>query len=309
MSACLRRLLSACGLVVLLLLAAAPAEGQAVRVRVTAERATIWRPGFLTAATLVDRDTVLDVVGRRDNWLEVIVPVLDSDAPRQTGFIALAQVVTISGTLPTREPLTNRPAPPPPNVLLNRRTTASPAIGTRVFGDLSAMSFAAAETFKAVFDTSTGTFFGGGVEVRFKNLAFIQGAIRRYRVKGERVFVSGGEVFRLGIDDTLTLMPLELTVGGRVPIGQIVPYAGAGLGSVRIQEVSDFAEHDEDTDRRKASFHIVAGVEWKGRAPIAVAGEVGFMRVPNALAGNVADAFDEHDLGGVQMRIRVLVGR
>jgi len=297
-------------LAVLLCIAAAPAMAQTVRVRVTAERATIWRPGFLTAATLVDRDTVLEVIGRRDNWLEVVVPVINPDAPRQTGFIALAQVVAISGALPPRgTPVPSGSLPPPGPPRPDGRRAASPAVGVRAFGDITATSFAATDTFKAVFETATGTFFGGGVEVRFKNVAFLQGAIRRYRATGERVFVSGGEVFHLGIDNTLTLTPLEITVGARVPIGQIAPYAGAGIGSLRIQETSDFADAEDDTDARKASYHIVAGVEWKGRAPIAVAGEIGFTRVPKALAGNVADAFDEHDLGGVNLRIRVLVGR
>jgi opacity protein-like surface antigen len=297
-------------LVVLLCIAAAPAAAQTVRVRVTAERATIWRPGFLTAATLVDRDTVLEVVGRRENWLEVVVPVTNPDAPRETGFIALAQVVSISGTLPPREALA--PSGPPSPLgppRLDRRRPSSPAVGVRAFGDITLTSFTAADTFKAVFDTTTGTFFGGGVEVRFRDVAFVQGAFRRYRATGERVFVSDGDVFHLGVDNTLTLTPLDITVGARVPIGQIVPYAGAGIGSVRVQETSDFADEDDGTDARKASYHVVAGVEWKSRAPVAVAGEVGFTRVRNALAGNVADAFNEHDLGGVNLRIRILVGR
>jgi opacity protein-like surface antigen len=297
-------------LVVLLCLTAAPAAAQTARVRVTAERATIWRPGFLTAATLVDRDTVLEVVGRRDNWLEVVVPVTNPDAPRETGFIALAQVVVISGTLPPREALARSgPMPTPGPILLDVRRPTSPAVGVRAFGDITATSFSAAETFKAVFDTTLGTFFGGGVEVRFKNVAFIQGAIRRYRATGERVFVSGGEVFPLGIDNTITLTPLDITVGGRVPIGQVAPYAGAGIGSLRIHETSDFSDEDDETRTRKPSYHVVAGVEWKGRAPVAVAGEIGFTRVPKALTGNVADAFDEHDLGGVNLRLRVLIGR
>jgi hypothetical protein len=305
-----RRRFIPAALVALLCIAAAPVAAQTVRVRVTAERATIWRQGFLTAATLVDRDTVLEVIGRRDNWLEVVVPVTDVDAPRLTGFIALAQVVTISGTLPPRETLApSRSLPPPGPPRLDARRSASPAVGVRAFGDITATSFAAADTFKAVFDTSTGTFVGGGIEVRFRNVVFLQGAVRRYRATGERVFVSGGEVFQLGIDDTLTLTPLDVTVGGRIPIGQIAPYVGAGVGSMRIQETYDFAEADDETDTRKASYHFVAGVEWKGRAPVAVAGEIGFTRVPKALAGNVADAFDEHDLGGVNLRIRVLVGR
>jgi hypothetical protein len=289
---------------------AAPAAAQSItRVRVTADRATIWRPGFLTPAALVDRDTILDVVGRRGNWLEVALPA-GITTERQTGFIAVTQVVVLAGALPPDEELAGPRAPDRAAASRAPRAGGSAAaVRVRGFGDVGVTSFLAKDTFTAVFDRSTGVFYGGGAEVRVKDVFFVQAAVRRFRDTGERVFVSGGDVFKLGIADTLTLTPVTVTVGGQVPLGRIVPYAGAGLGRERVQETSAFADPGENTDAWFRTYHLVGGVEWRPRGVIAVAGDVSITHVPDALSGNVSDAFEEHNLGGIDVRIRVLIGR
>src|SRR5262245_51664643 len=56
-------------------------------VRVTHDDATIWNPGFQTAAVVVPAGTVLAVVARRGDWYEVSLPVVDAEGATATGFI------------------------------------------------------------------------------------------------------------------------------------------------------------------------------------------------------------------------------
>jgi hypothetical protein len=302
------------GIAFVLLVALASASSafaaQTVRVRVTAERATIWRPGFLTPAGVANRDALLDVVGRRGNWLEVVLPSTEAGASRETGFIALTQVTIMSGTLPAADPLADRPVPAGARGRDDAPSTPGtrPAVGVRAFGDITSTAFTAKDTFKAVFGSPSGVFFGGGAEVRMADVVFVQAAIRRYRATGERVFVSNGEVFPLGIEDTLTLTPVTFTFGGRVPLGHLAAFAGAGIGFEQVRETSKFSEAGDDTDQRIRTYHVAGGVEWKSGV-VGVAGEVGFTRARNALSGGLADIYGEHDLGGIDVRIRVLIGR
>jgi len=57
------------------------------------------------------------------------------------------------------------------------------------------------------------------------------------------------------------------------------------------------------------SYQIQGGVESHISPRVGTALEVQYTRVPNHLAGGLGDAFNEHDLGGVQVRIKLLVGK
>src|SRR5689334_24272046 len=83
--------------IAILLTYARPAFAQ-TQVRVTADSATIWRPGFLSVATVVRSGTMLDVVGRQGDWLEVLLP---GGRQGEHGLVSVAQVQVVSGALPT----------------------------------------------------------------------------------------------------------------------------------------------------------------------------------------------------------------
>jgi opacity protein-like surface antigen len=92
--------------------------------------------------------------------------------------------------------------------------------------------------------------------------------------------------------------------------GGVTPYVGGGIGSVRFQETSDFADADETTDERFTSYHAVAGVEYAARKWLWVAGEVRYSSVPDAIgAPGIAADFDETNLGGFGVAVKVLVGK
>ena len=111
-------------------------------------------------------------------------------------------------------------------------------IDIKGYGLVGGMSFAASESFDAVLDTSSGVIFGGGAEVGLPwgGLYFGVGAWR-FSEEGERVFVSGSEVFPLGIPLTIEVTPIEVTGGWRFKnvSPRFVPYVGGGLELVRLQ--------------------------------------------------------------------------
>lgn len=289
----------------LLALVASPAFAQ-VTVRVTVEQANIWRFNFLTVVTVVRQGTILEVVSRQGEWLEVVVPRTAAGDLR-TGLIALRQVTVVQGPLPNDLGPGAAPRGAPgqrPPVLSIR-----PDTGLRGFADASFQWFFARDSFNAIFDRSWGNFFGGGAEYRFRNGLFGQGAIRWFRDTGERVAVADNEVFPLGISDTVTIVPISFTIGLRYPSKGYSTYVGGGAGTYLYKETSAFSESAEDLDDKFVSYHVLFGVEWRGNSFVGIAGEVQITFVPSSLTGPVAEAFEETDLGGVEARIKVVFGK
>ena len=275
------------------------------RVRVTAEQATVWRAGFSTVATVVSRGAEFDVVARRGNWYEVTLRPSGATGST-TGFIAVTQVELISGEPPPDQPL---PTLVSPTAAPRAPRAAEPDIGVRAFGALGFEWFNANQTFSAVLDQRGGFLFGGGGEVRVHDI-FIQGSIERFHRTGQRVFELNGNVFGLGISDEVTLTPIAVTGGYRFHARSVNPYVGGGIGRLHYTETSDFADPGEDVDMSITSYHVLVGFEWRAANPLwGTAFEVQYTHVPNALTGGVAAAFGEHNLGGIEARVKIEVGK
>jgi opacity protein-like surface antigen len=290
-------------------------------VKVVRDRATVWTRSPSLVLAVVPAGTVLRAVSRDDKWYEVDVPA--SLAARQdltTGFILAVHVEPVPGT-------------PPPPVRAPRATesqwdpvgpgsaagpaagpnppVAAPAIGIRGFGALDYMFFSANDSFEAIFGSSSHPLYGGGAEVVFGGRFYVGGSIERFHKTGQRVFVSGGEVFELGIDDAVTITPITFTAGYRLrPSEGFVPYVGGGAGVYRFKEESQFAEAGEDVDESFTSYHALVGVEYAASRWLFGGFEVRYTAVPDALgAPGVSSEFDESNLGGLSLRFKVSVGR
>ena len=186
-------------------------------------------------------------------------------------------------------------------------------VGFRGFGDVGSARFAASESFDAVLGTHTGVVFGGGAEAVIGHI-FVAVRASRFQKDGTRVFVSGDEVFDLGIPTTIRITPVLITGGYRFAEDdrRVVPYVGGGIGWHHYSETSDFAADDEDVSETNTGYHLLGGAEVRLGDLFGVAGEVEWSRVPDALGQNpnsVAAAFDETDLGGVTFRVKFVVGR
>ena len=186
-------------------------------------------------------------------------------------------------------------------------------LGFRGFGEVGWRQFTASDSFDAVLGTHTGPVFGGGVEAVF-NRIFVGVRASRFQKDGTRVFVSGDEVFDLGIPTTIKITPLQITGGYRFAEGdrRVIPYAGGGVGWHRYSETSDFAADDENVSETHTGFHLLGGAEFRLGELFGIAGEAEWSRVPDALGqnpGSASTAFDETDLGGVTFRVKFVIGR
>jgi len=189
---------------------------------------------------------------------------------------------------------------------------ASHGVGVSAYGGYEAWQMAAGDSFDAVFGTSQLGGFGGGVQVTdlWRGL-FVRGGFATTSKTGERVFVSDGQVFPLGIPLKITLTPFEISGGWRVRTsrGRFTPYGGAGVLIMRYREESDFAESDENIDDSFTGYQVFGGVEVGLVPKLAVGAEVQYRGVGDALgAGGVSAEFGETSLGGAAFRVFVVVG-
>jgi hypothetical protein len=186
-------------------------------------------------------------------------------------------------------------------------------IGIRGFADIGSTTFAATQSFETILGSATGVVFGGGGEAVLPKNIFVNVRASRFRKSGERVFVSDGQRFGLGIPTTVTVTPLEFTGGYRLDRGwPIIPYGGGGIGRHRYEEVSEFAEGSENVKRSFTGYHVLGGAEFRASRWIGAAAEVQWATVPDALGAEengVSAEFNESDLGGVTFRVKVVVGR
>jgi opacity protein-like surface antigen len=191
--------------------------------------------------------------------------------------------------------------------------TASHAqVSVRGFGDVGVTVFNATQSFKAILGKPSGPVYGGGIELGEGHFFLSVGA-QRFRRTGHRVFVFDNEVFPLNVSDTITVTPLELTAGYRFRTsGRFIPYAGAGGSWIKFEETSAHSTEEDDVHETHAGYHVVGGLEVPLRRWLATAVEAQWSSVPNAFAdsaSSVATVYDEHDLGGFTLRVKVVVGR
>jgi hypothetical protein len=305
---CTRAIVSVVLAAVLLAASATLARAQTTA-RVSAAGAKIWAPNFQSAIAEVPRGAILTVVGRRADWVEVEVP--DGKGGGR-GFVFAANLDLTGKAFPAASfpAAPESPASPAPTPQVSSLVRNSPrSYGVRGFGQFGYTSFAAQQSFNAVLGQSGGLMLGGGAEVRFGAGLFVMGSIERFNKIGERAFVFSGEVYQLGIPNTITMTPLAVTVGWRRDGNLFTPYGGGGFGRVRYTETSDFAEADENVEGSFSSYHALGGIEFRN-GWVATAFEAQYTQVPDALgAGGVSAAFQEHNLGGLTARVKVLVGK
>ena len=273
-------------LALLLALWAAPASAQTT-VRIARDQTTIWAADYKTSIAVVPAGAVLTVVRRDGDWYEVIVPPADPGVGARNGFVFKDNV--------DAEARSYLPQPP-------RR------IGIVGIAQFGYQRFAAQKSFDAVLGQAGGPFYGGGAEVRFGGL-FLNASIERFEKTGQRVLVVDGDVFKMGIADTITLTPVAAAVGYRFVRERATPYLGAGVGRMSYREQAAFTDASEGFESRFASYHVLAGVEFRNDW-VASAFEVQYTRAPNTIGvAGASAAFHESNLGGLVGRVKVLVGR
>jgi hypothetical protein len=164
-----------------------------------------------------------------------------------------------------------------------------------------------------VLGGARGLVWGGGVEAVLRQGVFVSLRASRFHRHGERVFLFNNQRFPLGIPVSVTITPVELTGGYRLDARAfLVPYGGGGIGWYGFDETSRFAEATENVRERTLGYHIVGGAELRMMRLLGAAFEAGWARVPDGLPRHpdgVSEEFGESNLGGVTLRIKIVVGR
>jgi opacity protein-like surface antigen len=194
-----------------------------------------------------------------------------------------------------------------------RAAPSSRSISIGGYGTFGLINLEAVETFDAVLGKSSGNIYGGGATVGlpFGGL-FVDIGGWRFKEAGERVFITNGEIFHLGIPVTITITPVELTAGWkfRRRNSRLIPYAGGGVTWYGYKETSSFSTPVEDVDERFNGYHVMGGVEFKVRRWLGVGGEAAWTTIPDAIGtGGVSKVFGDTDLGGTSFRAKITIGR
>jgi hypothetical protein len=202
-------------------------------------------------------------------------------------------------------------------LLLSPCHVSAQAAGTPVriegYATFGRINFSAAESFEAIVGEPSGPIFGGGARIGlgFGGWFFDVGAWR-YRADGERVVIADDTVFPLGIPVDVTVTPIELSGGWRFRLRRLpklVPYVAAGITSMYYRETSEFSTSMENTDAFFNGYHVMGGAEYKIWRWLGVAGEAAWTTVPDALGeSGVSKAFNETDLGGTTLRVKITIG-
>lgn len=188
---------------------------------------------------------------------------------------------------------------------------AQARVGVLAYATFGSRMFAAKDTFKAVSGRDHETLIAGGVDVVnvWKGL-FAGVGFSQTKVDGQRVFVNGSDVFPLGIPLRITIRPIDVGAGWRVQRGRLSPFAGGGATFVSYTEAADFAEAGDDVDERRTGGLVFAGVDYALIRWLSVGGEVRYRTITGILGkGGASQAFNEKDLGGIDVGVRVSVGR
>lgn len=192
---------------------------------------------------------------------------------------------------------------------------ASPAwaqstVGGRAYVTFGATSETASETFDAVAGTSRANGIGGGGTITglWRGL-FVDVGVSRQRFSGERVFVSNGAVFPLGIPLEITVRPIDIATGWRFASGRASPYVGGGATFLTYEETSDFAQPGEDVSEQKTGLVLLAGLDVAIQRWLHAGAELRYRSVTGLLGSSgVSEAFGEDDLGGTAIAVRISVG-
>lgn len=201
-------------------------------------------------------------------------------------------------------PAVGQPAAPAP-------TPARPPLTVRFFADAGVEIFDAFDSFHAIFDRNSAASLGGGLRVVLPWGLLADVRASRLRMTGERTFLFEGQSYRLGVADTLTVIPIQASLAVRAgrPGSRAVPYVGGGVGWYRAREQAAFSEPGETARRTTPGVHVMGGADVRVWKRFGLGGEVEWSQVSGGLAGTgVATSLEDTNLGGVSVRMRVLVG-
>jgi len=185
---------------------------------------------------------------------------------------------------------------------------AQSAVTGRAYVTLGTVFMTASETFDAVADTTRINVVGVGGTVSWQGV-FVDVAVSKGTLDGQRVFVLDDEVFDLGIPLEISVRPVDIAGGWRGTTGPVSPYGGAGITFLTYEETAEFADPGDDVSERVSGWLLLGGVDVSILPWLHAGGEVRYRAVTGVLGeGGVSEAFGEDSVGGTSVAVRVSVG-
>lgn len=301
------------GLAVALVLGFAAAAA-AQQVRVNHNRTPLRAEPTQTspAVEFYQAGTALDIVGRLEGWYKVRNPKTGREGYVLASLVDELPADARPGGLAAGQPGVPRMSGPRPGVPTASAAPPKPKASIRAFVDVSSVWMTASESFKAVTGSNSRVQYGGGVQaVNLWKGLYAEAAVGYSSLTGSRVFVYQGTVYDLGIPVTITLLPIEAGIGWRAPVGKTLhAYAGGGVSFMNYKEESDFADADDDVSESVTGFYAAGGLEVRLAKWLHLRAEGRFSSLPDALgAGGVSADFNETDLGGAAVAVKLVFGR
>ena len=228
--------------------------------------------------------------------------------------IAIAAPPVLAQTAEEQSPVQQPPPPPKPPPPKPQPKPVSPRPkpkpGFAAFGLFDYEQMAAADTFDAIFNTSSLSGFGAGGEgVNLYGGLFARVTFSRSSETGSRVAIIGGEAVSLNIPLELTLTTTEAAGGWRFAIDRLRKYngyGGAGVLFVNYHETSQFADPSDDTKETFTGYDFFGGFDATIGKYLFAGAEAQYRLVPDALGeGGASKDFGESDLGGFVFRVLV----
>jgi opacity protein-like surface antigen len=210
-------------------------------------------------------------------------------------------LLTLAALVALAAPAVAQPYTPP----------SSGSIGFRAYGLFDTTTTAASKSFDAVFGSSQVFAPGGGAEVDVWQHLFLRIAVTHSQQTGSRVFVDdSGNVFNLNIPTTVTMTPIEAGGGWRfASASRITPYIGAAFISLGYQQTSDFAQATDNVNERYIGSEGFGGVDFKISKNFFAGAEAQYRHIAvPSVSSSVMSQFNDSDLGGFTVRVRVGFG-
>lgn len=183
-------------------------------------------------------------------------------------------------------------------------------IGIVGYGAFGSTMFTAKDTFEAVGEKSREINYGGGAQLTLWKGLGADVSFSQIKIDGQRVFVDGTTVYRLGIPVTIKMRPFDLAATWRTVRGVMAPYVGGGMTRIAYKETSPFAGSGDDVDESKVGALVLGGVDVAVVKWLFVGGELKYRHVTGVLGeAGVSKGFGEDSLGGFAASLRISVGR
>lgn len=222
-------------------------------------------------------------------------------------------------------PATKQPTAPPKSATAPKAKTPRRPVGVRALAGIGSTSVAATDTFDTVFgEHSARHWMVGGEITNIWRMLFVQASFSRTEWSGERVFVAGSDVVRLGLPVAATVSPIDVSLGlrfsGKPPVPnpgkkpklrrRPVPYLGGGIGTLSYTETSPFAQGGDDVSVRVTTFHVMGGLDVPLLRLLHLGVDARYRFARNVFEETgVAGVVGDTDLNGPSFGARLVLGR